>query len=291
MPNEIFPGLLRPLLFGHRGACRWAPENTLPSFELAANLGADILELDVRRTRDGEVVVEGDDGISSFSLLQQDLKAERHDRMVFYVFDLMYLDGADLKSLPLRARKDALAKLLKRQPARGLRLSESLTEPGTTLLRHACKMGLEGIVSKVVDAPYRSGRGHDWVKTKCSDRQEFVVAGVVPSTADAHAVENDLRHRRLPGNTSGGAQQPDGRGGVLQPGIPGWAANHNAARVAIPPEQYGLGHAWRAACHHDPLPHRMALIGELLLVLYCGIGNFASSTADTGVQECEPAGA
>ncbi|HEX9072756.1 MAG TPA: DNA ligase D, partial [Pseudolabrys sp.] len=138
---------------------------------------------------DGEVVVEGDDGISSFSLLQQDLKAERHDRMVFYVFDLMYLDGADLKSLPLRARKDALAKLLKRQPARGaLRLSESLTEPGTTLLRHACKMGLEGIVSKVVDAPYRSGRGHDWVKTKCSDRQELVVAGVVPSTVDAHAI-------------------------------------------------------------------------------------------------------
>jgi bifunctional non-homologous end joining protein LigD len=138
---------------------------------------------------DGEVVVEGEDGISSFSLLQQDLKAERHDRVVFYVFDLMYLEGADLKSLPLAARKDALAKLLKRQPARGpLRLSESLTEPGTTLLRHACKMGLEGIVSKVADAPYRSGRSHDWVKTKCSDRQEFVVAGVVPSTADAHAV-------------------------------------------------------------------------------------------------------
>jgi bifunctional non-homologous end joining protein LigD len=138
---------------------------------------------------DGEVVVEDDDGISSFSLLQQDLKAERHDRMVFYVFDLMYLEGADLRSLPLGARKDALAKLLKRQPARGpLRLSESLTAPGTTLLRHACKMGLEGIVSKIADAPYLSGRDHDWVKTKCSDRQEFVVAGVVPSTADAHAV-------------------------------------------------------------------------------------------------------
>ena len=138
---------------------------------------------------DGEVVVEGDDGISSFSLLQRDLKAARHDRMVFYVFDLMYLEGADLKSLPLGARKDALAEMLKRQPTRGLlRLSESLTEPGTTLLRHACKVGLEGIVSKVADAPYRSGRGRDWVKTKCFDRQEFVVAGVVPSTADVHAV-------------------------------------------------------------------------------------------------------
>jgi bifunctional non-homologous end joining protein LigD len=138
---------------------------------------------------DGEIVSEGSHGISSFSLLQQDLKSGRHDRMVFYVFDLMHLNGADLKPLPLASRKDALAHLLKRQPARApLRLSESLTESGTTLLRHACKMGLEGIISKVADAPYRSGRGRDWIKTKCSDRQELVIAGFVPSTADAHAV-------------------------------------------------------------------------------------------------------
>src|SRR5215813_10519906 len=138
---------------------------------------------------DGEIVVEGPDGLSSFSLLQQDLKASRLDRMAYYAFDLIHLDGADLKPLPLGSRKDALAKLLKREPVRGpLRLSESLTEAGTTLLRHACKMGLEGIVSKIADAPYRSGRGHDWIKTKCSDRQELVVAGVVPSTADARAV-------------------------------------------------------------------------------------------------------
>src|SRR6185503_10165481 len=101
----------------------------------------------------------------------------------------MHLDGADLKQMPLVVRKEALAKLLKRQPARGpLRLSESFSEAGSTLLQHACKMGLEGIVSKVADAPYRSGRGHDWIKIKCSDRQELVVAGVVPSTADARAV-------------------------------------------------------------------------------------------------------
>jgi len=138
---------------------------------------------------DGELVVDGADGISSFSLLQQDLKANRHDRMTFYLFDLMHLDGADLKPLPLTSRKGALARLLEGQSGRGpLRLSESLTEPGTTLLRHACKMGLEGIVSKLSNAPYRSGRGRDWIKTKCSDRQELVIAGFVPSTADAHAV-------------------------------------------------------------------------------------------------------
>jgi bifunctional non-homologous end joining protein LigD len=138
---------------------------------------------------DGELVVEGGDGISSFSLLQQDLKAGRDDRMMFYVFDLLYLDGFDLRLLSLTARKKSLAKLLERLPARTpLRLSESLTERGTILLQHACKMGLEGIVSKVADAPYHSDRGRDWIKTKCSDRQELVVVGMVPSTADGHAV-------------------------------------------------------------------------------------------------------
>jgi bifunctional non-homologous end joining protein LigD len=136
---------------------------------------------------DGELVVEGDDGISSFSLLQQDLKNGRHDRMKFYAFDLLHLDGTNLADLPLTRRKNALAEIIDRQPD-PLRLSQSLTERGSTLLRHACKLGLEGIMSKVADAPYRSGRGHDWIKTKCSDRQELVVAGVVPSTADARAV-------------------------------------------------------------------------------------------------------
>jgi len=138
---------------------------------------------------DGELVTEDSNSISSFSLLQQDLKDGRHDRMVFYMFDALYLDGADLTSLPLSTRKKALADLLSGFPERGpLRLSESLTGSGTTLLRHACKMGLEGIVSKLASAPYNSGRSHEWIKTKCSDRQEFVVAGLVPSTANARAV-------------------------------------------------------------------------------------------------------
>jgi bifunctional non-homologous end joining protein LigD len=107
--------------------------------------------------------------------------------MKFYAFDLLHLDGTNLADLPLTRRKNALAGILDRQPD-PLRLSQSLTERGSTLLRHACKLGLEGIISKVADAPYRSGRGHDWIKTKCSDRQELVVAGVVPSTADPRAV-------------------------------------------------------------------------------------------------------
>jgi bifunctional non-homologous end joining protein LigD len=138
---------------------------------------------------DGELVVDGDDGVSSFSLLQQDLKSGRQDRLTYYVFDLMYLNGDDLRPQPLRARKAALATLLVDAPKAGrLRLSESIAESGPVLLKHACKLNLEGIVSKRDDARYRSGRGHDWIKTKCTGRQEFVIAGFVPSSVDAHAV-------------------------------------------------------------------------------------------------------
>src|SRR5665213_974181 len=138
---------------------------------------------------DGELVVEDDGGVSSFSLLQEVLTSGAQDRLTFYVFDLLHLDGQDLRALPLHARKEALTKLLQRAPAKGpLRLSESIAESGSVLIRHACKLGLEGIVSKRDDVPYRSGRGHDWIKTKCTDRQEFVIAGFVRSTVDAHAV-------------------------------------------------------------------------------------------------------
>src|SRR5665213_1765418 len=138
---------------------------------------------------DGELVVEGDDGVSSFSWLQQDLKDGRTDRMTYYAFDLLHRDGEDFRPQPLVARKASLARLLAKAPKHGpLRLSDSLTEPGPVLLKHACKMGLEGIVSKLSDAPYHSGRGHDWIKTKCTERQELVIAGFSPSTADARAV-------------------------------------------------------------------------------------------------------
>ncbi len=138
---------------------------------------------------DGELVVEDENGVSSFSLLQQELKSGRQDRLVYYVFDLLHLDGVDLRPLPLHERKEALAGLIAKAGANSpLRLSESIDERGPVLLKHACRLGLEGIISKRDDAPYHSGRGHDWLKAKCTGRQEFVVAGFVPSTADSHAV-------------------------------------------------------------------------------------------------------
>ncbi len=138
---------------------------------------------------DGELVVEDERGVSSFSLLQQDLKDQRTDRMTFYAFDLLHLNGEDMRKLPLGERKAQLTALLGRDSKTGqLRVSESIDDSGPVLHKHACRMGLEGIISKRGDAPYRSGRGHDWLKIKCSDRQEFVVTGYVPSTADAQAI-------------------------------------------------------------------------------------------------------
>ncbi len=130
---------------------------------------------------DGELAVEGAGGASDFSALQADLSANRSDRFRYYLFDALYLDGADLRAEPLVARKDRLAALLKDAPD-PLRFSEHFDEDGEVMLRHACRLSLEGLVSKQRDAAYPAGRSRAWIKSKCSNRQEFVVAGYVPST-------------------------------------------------------------------------------------------------------------
>jgi bifunctional non-homologous end joining protein LigD len=131
---------------------------------------------------DGEVVALGESGVSSFGALQEALSEGATGALVFFGFDLLHLDGQDLRADPLLARKGRLEDLLRGAAEAGpLRYSEHFIEPGQTMLRHACRMGLEGVISKRADAPYRSGRGRDWVKSKCTLRQEFVIAGYVPS--------------------------------------------------------------------------------------------------------------
>ena len=136
---------------------------------------------------DGELVVEGPGGASDFSALQADLSAGRTDRFRCYFFDLLYLDGEDLRPEPLVARKQRLAALLQGAPE-PLRLSEHFDEDGEVMLRHACRLSLEGLVSKQRDAGYPVGRTRSWIKSKCSDRQEFVVAGYIPSSVSKDLV-------------------------------------------------------------------------------------------------------
>jgi len=154
-----------------------------PIAEAVAELPAETALLD------GELVVENDKGVSSFSLLQTDLKDGRGDRLVYDVFDLLYLDGADLTGEPLTARKAALQRLLKAAGKNGrIRYAEHFADDGPVILKHACSLNLEGVVSKRKDAPYRSGRSENFVKSKCHNAQEFVVAGYSPASADPHAV-------------------------------------------------------------------------------------------------------
>ncbi len=136
---------------------------------------------------DGEVVVEAAGRSSDFSALQADLSDGNSDLMLYYAFDLLHLDGRNLTTLPLVDRKQQLAMVIGKA-ADPIRLSDHLDDKGDIVLRHACRLGLEGIVSKLRDSPYRSGRGSTWVKSKCSARQEFVIGGFVTSTVAANAI-------------------------------------------------------------------------------------------------------
>jgi bifunctional non-homologous end joining protein LigD len=136
--------------------------------------------LPVRQTvLDGEVVALLPDGRSSFQALQQAMSGNSHP-IVYYVFDLLQLDGTDLRCWPLIERKRRLAALLHHRSApgsRAIRYARHVVGQGARALARACRRGLEGIVSKRMDAPYRSARTRTWLKVKCLNRQEFVVVG------------------------------------------------------------------------------------------------------------------
>jgi bifunctional non-homologous end joining protein LigD len=138
---------------------------------------------------DGEIVVEDPGGIPSFNLLQADLSAGRDDRLRYFVFDLLYCEGFDLTKASLLDRKTLLEEIADRAPATSpIRYSEHMALDGQTMFEHASRLGLEGIVSKRADLPYRAGRGEHWIKTKSVLRQEFVIIGYTPSTAETKSV-------------------------------------------------------------------------------------------------------
>jgi bifunctional non-homologous end joining protein LigD len=122
---------------------------------------------------DGEVVVPSADGATDFSVLQNELKG-RSKQIVLVAFDLLYLNGYDLRRLPLFERKVQLRKIISDTD---VQFSESFEVDGTEMYKHACKTGLEGVVSKVRDSRYNSGRTNDWVKKTCAQRETLAIAG------------------------------------------------------------------------------------------------------------------
>ena len=142
------------------------------------SLPADAAKLPVEDAWiDGEVVAGGKDGITSFGALQEALgSGGGTDDLVYYAFDVPFLDGHDLRQVPLVQRKAALSKIVGKSKGR-IRYSDHVEGRGEAFFESACKKGLEGIVSKRAASPYRSGRGRDWLKVKCVQTRELVIVG------------------------------------------------------------------------------------------------------------------
>ncbi|MBA1193119.1 DNA ligase D [Pseudomonas entomophila] len=126
---------------------------------------------------DGEVVVTDADGHADFQALQNAFDTARSDTITYYVFDLPFLGGQDLRQHPLSARREALQALLAESDSPLLKYSQDFDEPVDSLLESACSLQLEGLIGKRADSLYSGQRSQDWIKLKCKQRQEFVIVG------------------------------------------------------------------------------------------------------------------
>ena len=127
---------------------------------------------------DGEAVVLGENGIPDFNALQNAFDRSREQSIVFFVFDVPYLNGKDLRRHPQSERSQALRELMSAHSGVRVRLSEPFETDGASALKTACAMGLEGLIAKRLDGCYDVGeRSNAWLKLKCNLRQEFVVGG------------------------------------------------------------------------------------------------------------------
>ena len=144
--------------------------------DAVAQLGIDSVTLD------GEVVVLAEDGNTNFANLQASFQSGEKHPLTFFCFDLLHLEGRNLRDLPLRTRKQLLAEILPANESGMVRLSEHLETGGAAMFEQACKLHAEGIISKRADALYRAGRNGNWLKAKCLHEQEFVVGGFTLSS-------------------------------------------------------------------------------------------------------------
>lgn len=126
---------------------------------------------------DGEVVVPNEDGTPDFQALQNAFEVGRSGTIIYYLFDLPYLNGMDLREVPLEERRAALSHVLEHNDNDLLRFSADFTEQPESVLESACQMKLEGLIGKRVGSTYVSKRSSSWVKIKCKNRQEFIIVG------------------------------------------------------------------------------------------------------------------
>lgn len=141
-------------------------------------LAKELLTLPVRSAWvDGEVVAQAEDGRPQFASLQSAFSSGNTSSLCFFAFDLLFVDGRDLRSFPIEKRRSRLKKLLGKVELERVRLSETLEVDPRDLLHNICALEMEGIVGKKSGSPYTSERDGSWVKVKCSPRQEFIIVG------------------------------------------------------------------------------------------------------------------
>jgi bifunctional non-homologous end joining protein LigD len=125
---------------------------------------------------DGEVIVQDERGVSDFDALMSAIRWQPH-KLIFYAFDLLHLDGKDLRDRPLLERRARLRQLLGTDEMSPLQFSEEFVGDGAAFFRACAEHGLEGVVSKLASSRYRSGRSKTWLKTKCFTESAFVIIG------------------------------------------------------------------------------------------------------------------
>src|SRR6185437_10631277 len=170
----------RMLAWRHGRDLQLLSRNRLDWTEKLPAIAGAILAMDCRNcVLDGELVVFDEHGRSRFDLLQKEFNLAEAQTVRYAVFDLLALNGDDMRDAPLLERKAALSRLLeyaRENPSTSpLVVSGFLRGNGALAYQRACEAGLEGVMSKSVDAPYRGGRGDAWRKLKCIDSDEFVI--------------------------------------------------------------------------------------------------------------------
>ncbi|WP_139652757.1 DNA ligase D [Raoultibacter phocaeensis] len=183
----------RIIAFFEAGETRLMTRNDNDYTEKFESIAASIARWAQERAMvlDGEVVIADDDGKTDFQALQNHLRNPGKTEPAYMVFDLLALDGEDLRDRPLTERKELLERLMNDAPD-NLRYSKHVAARGEESFAAACSLKLEGVVGKRADSRYRGGRTGNWIKLKCEHRQEFVIGGYTQSGKGARSISSLL---------------------------------------------------------------------------------------------------
>ena len=181
-------------------------------------------------TLDGEVVVVAANGTTNFADLQASMQEGARNPLTYFAFDLLHLSGRNTRGLALLERKRILADLLASADPSALQISEHLDANGPTMFHKACEMHAEGIISKRASAPYREGRGADWLKSKCLHEQEFVIGGFTHPSKGGPGI-GALLLGYYDGDPGGGAEKSAKAGRLIYAGRTGTGFTQKASAL------------------------------------------------------------